>query len=166
MMKAPDAYRELLDCVKKLIGPDRRPKLVGFDGEGGAGKSSAASWLAWQLGMPSLHLDLFLARPVHEGPMTWRIDDLDRCIAALGDHRPLIVEGVLLLDAFMRIRARKLDYLVYVENTRLTTNSSCRPWDDDIKDTREFSLENQVARYFARANPKGRADFILSWQEP
>ncbi len=165
MMQAPAAYGELLERADTLIGPNRNPIVIGFDGECGAGKSSAASWLAWQLGMPSLHLDLFLAPPVEDEPITWRIDDLERCIAARGD-RPLIIEGVLLLDVFARIRARKLDYLVYVEVTNNSGSERDSDWDDDIEHSREFALENQVARYFARANPKERADFILSWHEP
>jgi chloramphenicol 3-O-phosphotransferase len=51
---------ELLDRVQTALTPNRRPVLVAIDGADGIGKSSLASWLAWQTGMPTVHLDLFL----------------------------------------------------------------------------------------------------------
>jgi dephospho-CoA kinase len=92
----PQRYERLLTTLYGALGPDRRPLLIGIDGSEGAGKTSLSNWLAWQLGMPAIHLDLFVIQSYTPAPIARRVADLDRCIKARGD-RPLIVEGVLLL---------------------------------------------------------------------
>src|SRR4051812_33242489 len=96
---APPMYDELLAKVTTALGPNREPILIGFDGTGCAGKSSAApdttrsfdsefghlyrdfsSWLAWQLGMPAIYLDLFLHEPDFKSPLQWRADEVARCL--------------------------------------------------------------------------------------
>ena len=52
---------ELLERVQIALTPNRLPLLIAIDGADDIGKSSLASWLAWQTGMPTVHLDLFLA---------------------------------------------------------------------------------------------------------
>jgi hypothetical protein len=59
MLIAPTQYVEMRGRVSTALGLDRRAILVGVDGRDGHGKTSAALWLAWQFGMPALHLDLF-----------------------------------------------------------------------------------------------------------
>jgi pantothenate kinase len=76
---APAEYEGLLAQVQKELGPNRKPLLIAIDGPDGVGKSSLASWLAWQLEMPSLHLDVYLVRD--SKPQQWRTDDLERAIA-------------------------------------------------------------------------------------
>jgi pantothenate kinase-related protein Tda10 len=49
---------ELLDRIKTALTPDRLPLLIAIDGASGCGKSSLASWLAWQLELPAVQLDL------------------------------------------------------------------------------------------------------------
>jgi ATPase family protein associated with various cellular activities (AAA) len=94
----------------KGIRPDRRPLLIGIDGPDGVGKSSLASWLCWQLEMPSIHLDLYLVPD--SKPQQWRTNDLERVIQTRIDKsKPVIVEGVLLLDALDKI-GRPPDLLV------------------------------------------------------
>jgi hypothetical protein len=163
MKTAPSSYAELYRRVSEHIGPDRTPTLIGFDGQGDAGKSSAASWLAWQLGIPSLHLDLYLSRAVAQGPIQWRINELANSISAR-ENRCLIVEGVLLLDAIGQIPNRTLGYHVFVENRAIDSLYPTDP-DEFEKDQREFALENQVGGYFRRTRPKQRADFVLAWHE-
>jgi hypothetical protein len=89
-MKQPlPGSEELLDSVKTALTPQRLPLLIGIDGADGCGKSSLASWLAWQLGMPTVHLDLYLSR-LH--PLTWRISEVGNPIKdRLGNQRPVIV---------------------------------------------------------------------------
>jgi hypothetical protein len=54
------------------------PLLIGIDGADGVGKSSLASWLAWQLGMPTVHLDFYL---IHGSePLAWMVKEIDRMI--------------------------------------------------------------------------------------
>src|SRR5690242_16497425 len=105
---------ELLSAIKTALGPERKPLLIGLDGRWGAGKSSLASWLAWQLGMPSVHLDLYIVRNC--SPLNWRYDDLERVLAArLNQQRPVIVEGICLCQALQQAN-RQPDFLVWVEN--------------------------------------------------
>jgi 2-phosphoglycerate kinase len=48
----------LFEQVQERLGPNRLPLLIAIDGADGVGKSSLASWLAWQLGAPAVYLDL------------------------------------------------------------------------------------------------------------
>ena len=90
----------------------RSPLLIAMDGTDGVGKSSLASWLAWQLEMPAVQRDLYLT---NDEPIQWLKADLDRAISRrLGRGRPLIVDGVLVLDALDQI-GREADFLVRVD---------------------------------------------------
>jgi hypothetical protein len=68
----------LLRKVQEALGPDRLPLLIAIDGADGIGKSSLASWLAWQLGAPAIYLDLYVVRG--SNPLRWRSDELQSII--------------------------------------------------------------------------------------
>jgi uridine kinase len=114
-MKLPiPRSNELLDRIRQALTPNRLPLLIAIDGADGIGKSSLASWLAWQLGMPAIQLDLYLTSLQ---PVQWLTADLRRAIS----HRlergcPVIVDGVLVLDAVDQI-GRNADFLVYVDGS-------------------------------------------------
>ena len=76
-MPIPDS-NELLDRIKQALTPDRLPLLIVIDGADGCGKSSLASWLAWQLGMPAVQLDLYLTCLE---PIQWLTADLARVVS-------------------------------------------------------------------------------------
>jgi uridine kinase len=123
---------------------ERRPILIGVDGLDGSGKSSLAAWLSWQLEMPAIHLDLYIV--CGSNPVAFRSDHLATAIdARIGQGRPVIVEGVLLLDALASIQ-RQPDFLVYVE-----------------KEANRSNLRSHVGPYIARRQPKQRADYVLEW---
>ena len=83
---------ELLDRVQTALTLNRLPLLIAVDGMDGVGKSSLASWLAWQTGMPTVHLDLFITSLQ---PIQWLTADLKRVVdLRLDRRRPVIVEGV------------------------------------------------------------------------
>jgi uridine kinase len=135
----------LLDAIKQALTPNRLPLLIAIDGADGCGKSSLASWLAWQLGMPAIQLDLYIT-DLH--PIRWRIDDLARVVAQRIDgRRPVIVDGVLVLDALDNIE-RKADFLVWVGGGYA-----------------ESSLASEVADYRSRHRPFERADFTIEGYE-
>jgi hypothetical protein len=159
---APISYSELHAHVFAAIGPERQPLLIGLDGRDGHGKTSAANWLAWQFGMPALHLDLFTEHHDYTRAMEWRSVDLQRCLTAR-NKRPIIIEGVLLLDALDTI-GRSPDFFVFVEREE-PGRLRDRSLDNDLQDPREFCLSNQVSRYFYRRNPSNLADFRLAWKE-
>jgi hypothetical protein len=72
----------------------------------------------------------------------------------------MIVEGVLLLDALDEV-GRSPDFLIFVDEQPAPALRRLRPPDSDLIDTREFSLENQVAAYLSRRAPADRAAFRL-----
>jgi uridine kinase len=130
---------ELLEAIKKALTPDRLPRLIAIDGADGCGKSSLASWLAWQLGMPAVQLDLYLTSL---DPVQWRTEDLARVVAKRIDrNRPVIIEGVLVLDALNKIR-RQADFLVFVSGDAGS------------------ALASQIADYRSRRSLE-RADFTI-----
>ena len=162
MLIAPAQYVEMHQRVATALGLGRRPILIGIDGRDGHGKTSAASWLAWQFGMPALHLDLFSKLHEFERAMEWRSSDLAGSVRARLE-RPLIVEGVLLLDALNKID-RKPDFLIFVDKEE-PKRVRDRSLDHDLADHRPFCLSNQVTQYFERENPSARADFKLVWAD-
>jgi hypothetical protein len=113
-MKIPIPHSdELLDRLKQALTPNRLPLLIAIDGADGIGKSSLASWLAWQLGMPAVQLDLYLTSLE---PIQWLTADLRRVILRRLDRcRPVIVDGVLVLDALDQIGC-KADFLIRVDD--------------------------------------------------
>jgi hypothetical protein len=133
---------ELLEIVLALLGPNRLPLLIGIDGADGLGKSSLASWLAWQLGAPAIHLDLYLVKDSE--PLQWRIPCLQRILSTrLDEHaKPLVLEGIMLLEALAKI-GRRADFLVYVEGEG------------------GYSLSAMLSDYRARHQPEKHAQLRL-----
>jgi pantothenate kinase-related protein Tda10 len=78
MLKNPlPRSEDLLHCVLEALTPNRLPLTIAIDGADGCGKSSLASWLAWQLGAATLYLDIYVIKD--SNPITWRVDDLAVC---------------------------------------------------------------------------------------
>jgi hypothetical protein len=143
IIKSPLSGSEaLLKKVQEALGPDWLPLLIAIDGADGIGKSSLASWLAWQLGAPAIYLDLYVIGD--SNPLRWRSDELQRIVhTRLVEHAgPLIAEGVLILDALGAI-GRKPDFLVYVEGEG------------------GHVLSSRIAEYRMRHKPEQQAQFRL-----
>lgn len=120
-----------------------RKFLIGVDGRDGAGKSTLARFLAWQMGMPAIETDLFLA----EDELVRDTCRLVQLINARFDKsRPVIVEGMLLLKNLESI-GLKPDYLIYVENQSFDGSDK---WQDMFK------------TYEEKFKPRESADFIFS----
>lgn len=95
MKHAPEEYKSIFAGVRADLGfpKERKPLLIGVDGIDGAGKSSFASWLSWQLELPAVNLDLYVVRG--SSPIRWRSDDLRRVLEARQElQRPVICEGI------------------------------------------------------------------------
>lgn len=148
LMIAPPEYSQLCARVVAALDPPALPKpfIVGIDGRDGAGKSTLASWLSWQLGYPAVFLDMFV--DPHSRPLTWRACDLARVLDSR-QRRPVIVEGVLILDALEQV-GRNPDFLVFVEKSG--NEGSC-------------ALRSLLKAYFRRRRPKDHADYVLRWKE-
>jgi hypothetical protein len=141
-MKLPiPRSNELLDQIKEALTPNRLPLLVAIDGADGIGKSSLASWLAWQLGMPAIQLDLYLTSLE---PVQWLTADLQRAVSRRLDREcPVIVDGVLVLDALDQI-GRKADFLVRVDGGG---DSSLAPQIDAYRSRQKRSANFTIAGY-------------------
>jgi uridine kinase len=141
MKKHLPGSEELLARVKQALTPNRLPLLIVIDGADGCGKSSLASWLAWQLGMPAVQLDLYLTA-LH--PIQWLTPELARVVNhRIDNNRPVIVDGVCALDAVDQIQ-RKADFLVFL-----------RGGDEGS------SLAPQILAYRSRRRPDQLAHFTL-----
>src|ERR1700680_1984225 len=136
-------WDKVLAKVQDELGPDHKPLLIAIDGAWGTGKSHLASWLAWQLGIPSIHLDFYLIKDSE--PLTWRTDDLALAINTRlggGFRKPVIVEGILILDALQKI-SRQPDYLIFIRG-------------DGGND-----LGVRLHEYFARMGSESRAQICI-----
>lgn len=144
----PSCYEDILTQVLVRIGypEERYPLLIAIDGRCGAGKSSLAAWLSWQLGAPTVNLDLFLTGKGLE----WRKDDLARLFASRLEMGPLIVEGVFVLDILQDIN-RNLDCVIFVENQN---NSTQERW------------RGELSKYWKKHRLPESANYRLSWSEP
>jgi hypothetical protein len=138
LLIAPPKYLDVRNRIRDALGfpKERRPLLIGLDGLDGAGKSSLAAWLSWQLEMPAINLDLFIIRDTE--PLAFRIDHLKAAVdSCLGMGRPVIVEGVTLLDVLDGIGLRP-DFLVFVEK----------------RDRNDSNMPMHVPPYLKRRRPR------------
>jgi adenylate kinase family enzyme len=123
--------------------------VVGIDGRNGAGKTTLSNWLGWQLNMPVVHLDLFMA-PTEDGPPQWRIEPLRLAVERrLVMCKVALVEGVMLLDVLGQI-AQRPDLLILVEPP------PDGPTDDNPLFTRH--LQPYLARTYGEAR---RPDLVV-----
>jgi hypothetical protein len=141
--QAPHEYQLALSKADEWLGypKERRPIVIAIDGRDGVGKSSLASWLGWQLEMPTVALDLFVIRD--SDPIAWRVDALNRLIDARIDlRRPIIVEGILLLkalDAFYKVQRR----LIWLTMDEREGSCNLRGQFEDYE--REYNPANKAA---------------------
>jgi hypothetical protein len=123
--------------------------LIAVDGLPGAGKSRLALKLSALLKVRSVHLDDYLVR--NSVGFIEHLDDGELRRALL--IRPVIVEGVCMLDVLHRIGLRP-DPLVYLQ-----APTSARYLDAS------HPLVREVRAYTERAHPAGRAAFVLTRSE-
>lgn len=140
-MEVTESQRALVTELRRRIYPWRR-YTIAIDGADGVGKSVLARYLAWELNMPAVETDLYIEPDVQ--PPSYRYDDLSRVIAERHRlNRPVIVEGVFLLDTLDKIGIES-DFLVLVER------------DDDHG---SGFLRGPLAKYRQKFNPQGCASF-------
>ncbi len=142
----PDGNRLLQAVREALAVAGSQSFIIGIDGRPGAGKSSAATWLGWQLGLPVVALELFTV-PGCE-PVEWRYEDLGRVLATLVG-KAAIVEGDCLCEVLQALD-RDPDFLVWIHN----------------QGSREHGPEEPTDDYVRAFDPAGNADFTLTWSQP
>jgi hypothetical protein len=105
-------HQKLVDTLRRALTPWRKFTIV-IDGFNGAGKSTLARFLSWQLGMPTIELDMLFTDP--DGSCEVDAKLLSRLISVRHDRdRPVIVEGILALRALAAVNVAP-DWLIYVE---------------------------------------------------
>ena len=126
-----------------------RSFLFAIDGRDGSGKSTLARFLAWQMDMPTIETELLLV-PNQQDLIIYQDDDLRRLIKVrLDNNRPVIVEGIFLLDVLKRIGLEP-NYLVYTENQSYEGSNI---WQENF------------AKYDEEYTPRKKAGFVFSWNE-
>lgn len=146
---APAPYRALLHELVPIIKNRRRSEsfIIGIDGWMYSGKSSLASWLAWQLGCQAVYLDMFIV--ADNGTFAgWRVEDLRRIFVSR-TGRCTIVEGVMLLEALHRIQVAP-DYLVYARDAGRRN----RPTGSELSKT--------ILAYLMQRRPMSKADRVVN----
>ena len=95
--------------------------------------------------MPAINLDLYIIRDTE--PLAFRSDHLNAAVdSCLRMGRPVIVEGVMLLDVLDSI-GRRPDFLVFVEK----------------ENRNDSNMRKQVPPYLKRRRPREGADWVLEW---
>jgi hypothetical protein len=151
-LETPPPYCELYRALWHALGypKQRRPIVIGIDGRNGQGKTSLASWIAWQFEMEAIHLDLFA--DLKSRPIVWRTEELRRVInARLQRRRPALIEGVLLLDVLKAVSLEP-DFLIFAGATDIEEDA--------------IGLAGQINEYLARQNATSKAHFHLQWTPP
>lgn len=123
-----------------------RSFLIGVDGVDGSGKSTLARYLAWQLGMPAIETDMFRYFEGEE-PKIHHQELKGLLCRRLNRNKPVIVEGVLLLETLADIELNP-DYLVYTER---------EGWPG------AHILQDRFDDYARKLAPRNSADSVFGW---
>ena len=138
-------HTDLRDAVARDLNGWRR-YVIAFDGRDGAGKSTIARYLAWQLGMPAIELDTFHAGV--PGTYELRYGDLTAVLGSrLDADRPVIVEGLFVLRSLERVELEP-DYLIHVARAG---------------NTGSFSLASDFEEYERTYAPLSRSQARFFW---
>jgi len=123
--------------------------LIALDGLPGSGKTTFAASLSALLTIRAVHLDDYLGRDCTGFTDFLRYEDLQRALL----QRPVIVEGVCMLDVLDRLELRP-DQFIYVQ----------APFAERHLD-RNHPLVREVRAYAERSRPVERANLVLARSE-
>lgn len=143
-MITTSAHEELLSELQKFVLPWRK-LTIAVDGITGSGKSCLSRYLAWHLGMPAIHTDMFRIR-TNEQP-SYRNSELGNVIQASHEmNRPVILEGIFLCHTLEQLGI-VTDFLIYVENSE----ANCG-----------LALKESLPKYLIKYRPKEIAQNVFS----
>lgn len=145
-MEVNEKHERLVQEVKSQLYPWRK-FTIGVDGHDGVGKSVLARYLAWVLDLPAIETDLLIVKEAV--PPVYRYDDLARLVNARHIlNRPVIMEGVFLLDTLSKIKV-ECNFLIYVEG--------------EEKDSSHL-LTSKLREYDQEFSPKTKANHLFTWR--
>jgi len=138
------SYLQAVNALTPLLY-DLPGKVVAIDGRDGVGKTTLGRYLAWVFNISLIETDLFMIEGT--GSVERWTTDIDRIVRLrLRKPRPVIVEGVMLLELFETIE-RQPDFLIYAEMAQHSTGEA---------------MECLLNAYEARFDPRGRANLVVS----
>jgi uridine kinase len=144
-LETSDQHRELVARLKSVIYPWRR-LTIAVDGVDHSGKSTMARYLSWQLGMPVIETDLFLAES-KDGLPTYRWEMLAQVVSSRHQlDRPVIVEGIFVRSILEKLGTSP-DFSIYVE---------C------IGHQGSVNWQNAFSIYQAKYKPRESAAFVFA----
>lgn len=158
----------LADAIQERIRGQRQP-LIGVDGAYGSGKSTLAKALAEALGGRVFELDQYTQQDGQPYRQQLRYTEMERDLrAARAPGRPIVVDGICLLDVLDRIKATA-DVLVYVkriDNAGIWNDEdTCDPaWIDltgGMLNMPGSELAREVASYHVERDPLRTTDFLF-----
>ena len=138
-------HEALLAAIRPYLLPWRK-FTIAVDGVDGSGKSTLARYLAWQLGMPAIETDMFLRGS--GDPCDHDIERLSSLIDSRHAlNRPVIVEGVFVLDTLQRVGI-EADFVIGVVATGRDGS---------------FTWGSNFRAYHAKYSRSSHPDFCFSW---
>lgn len=129
-----------VDALATTIAHDAQSgaNIFGVDGHDGSGKSTLAAALGSNLGWPVISLDAFLHKNQEEYVSHLNYEALGQAIFSAS--RPMIIEGVCLLDVAERLHL-KLDRHIYVKRL-----SPAGIWSDEDECDFDGPIEHVLAK--------------------
>ncbi|MEW8507891.1 MAG: hypothetical protein AB2598_14425 [Candidatus Thiodiazotropha sp.] len=145
MQEITKQHAELCTKIEGVLYPWRR-LLIAVDGRDHSGKTTIASFIAWQYSIPVIYTDYHLVK--NATPMRHDYETIANLIARRHDmNRPVIVEGIKMLNILENVGC-EVDFLVVTENT------SC-----------DGSIGEEITEYTDLYRPYEKAIFTFRWTE-
>jgi pantothenate kinase-related protein Tda10 len=166
-MKEVREFGQLVERVRGHLESDRA--IIGVDGAYGSGKSTLARKLAEALEGAVLEIDQYTLRNGQPYRQQLRYEELGRGLEALRSKgKPVVVEGICLLDVLERIGARP-GTVVYVkkldESGIWHDQDTCDPdWIDLDSASLQLpgaAVAREVAAYHKDRDPLASADIVF-----
>jgi ATP-dependent protease Clp ATPase subunit len=138
-------HKELCAKIEGVLYPWRK-LLIAVDGRDHSGKTTIASFIAWQYSIPVIYTDYYLVKDAT--PMCHDYEAIANLIVRRhGMDRPVIVEGIKMLNILKNVGC-EADFLVITENT------SCNG-----------SIGEEITEYTDLYRPYEKANFTFRWSE-
>ncbi|MBT3046186.1 MAG: hypothetical protein KME53_04465 [Candidatus Thiodiazotropha sp. (ex Clathrolucina costata)] len=145
MQEITKQHAELCAKIEDVLYPWRR-LLIAVDGRDHSGKTTIASFIAWQYSIPVIYTDYYLVK--NATPMHHDYEAIASLIARRHDmNRPVIVEGIKMLNVLENVGC-EADFLV------VTVNTSC-----------DGSIGEEITEYTDTYRPYEKANFTFRWTE-